>query len=217
MSYPSSTQPLIADLIMEQNNVIKSFCKVLHHSNNVAQDNSRVCFCCLSLPYKSWVFLLAARAKNKGAYLKVHVMWSPAHGSPCIPPVTQTALQLLLGCGTWWDRGKHPQPVCPAGAHAASRTWDRSRASQALGKMKRITYKLAKQLKSLTGETGEVQMKKSLAPLMLEPATLPVLAPGLWHFPLLFPSRGLCAWQHAMSTSANRAAMICPTKYLGLS
>lgn len=59
--------------------------------------------------------------------------------------------------------------------------------------MKRITYKLAKQLKSLTGETGEVQMKKSLAPLMLEPATLPVLVPGLWHFPLLFPSRGLCA------------------------
>lgn len=49
----------------------------------------------------------------------MHVMGRPAHGRPCIPPVTQTALQLLLGCGTWWDRGKHPQPVSPPGAPSA--------------------------------------------------------------------------------------------------
>lgn len=48
-------------------------------------------------------------------------MRSPARGRPRIPPVTQTALQLLLACGTWWDGGKHPQPVCPPGAPTAQR------------------------------------------------------------------------------------------------
>lgn len=53
----------------------------------------------------------------------------------------------------------HSQPVLQ-GLTLPSRTRDHLRASQDIRKLKGITYKLRKQFKSLTHETGEVQMKK---------------------------------------------------------
>lgn len=158
---------------------------MLHHSNNVTQDNSVVCFCCLSLPYKSRVYLLA-----QGPRIKEHV-WrctscrAPLEGGrPRILPVTQTALHLLLGCGTRWDRDKHPQPACPPGAHTAQQ--DPGPPQSIAGHQKAEgdhlqTQEAIQEFNSWNwGSTDE--KKKSLTPWMLEPAALPVLAPGLWHF-----------------------------------
>lgn len=161
---------------------------------------------------------------SQGPRIKEHIWRCTSCGAPLAGGLAFLLSHKLL-CSCCWavahggtGANTHSQPVLQELA-LPSRTWDRFRTSQAVGKLKRITYKLITQLKTLTHDTGEVQMKKSLTPWMLQPAALPVLAPGLWHFPLLFSFRGLCAWQCAMSTnspSANRAAMICPTKYLGL-
>lgn len=73
-------------------------------------------------------------------------MRSPARGRPRIPPVTQTALQLLLACGTWWDGANTLSQCVLQELPLPSGTWDHFKASLALGKLKRISYKLMKQL-----------------------------------------------------------------------
>lgn len=123
--------------------------KVLHHSNKVTRDNSRLSFWCLSLPYKSRVHLPVARAKNKRAYLKVHVMPSSAGQGSLTFPVSHRPHGGR--CGAAW-RGRQQTPAAHASPGSSHQTWDHAEASPGLGKLKSITEKLMTQLmKQLMG------------------------------------------------------------------
>lgn len=94
-------------------------------------------------------------------------MPSPAGlGKPHIPGVTQTALQLLLGCGM--RRGGQQTPnacTCsPPEVPPLSGTWDHFKASAGLGKLKSITEQLMKQFMSLSRETEGSTEEKNPTP-----------------------------------------------------
>jgi len=151
----------------------------IHHRNDVRWENSRVCFWCLSLPYKSGVYLLVARAKNKRAYLRPRSPGKP--GIPGVPP-------LRHGRG-WrgWQQAPRVSPESPR------RSWDRAEAAPRLATLQSITEQV--RLPTLRG----AQQKAHPAPGTGEPAALPVLALGLRLSPLPLSPRQPCSSQpHTM-------------------